>query len=445
MSGIDELLNTHLRLPALFEGCGDAIALYRLDGTIVAGNRAALDMVGATGTELLNAHFRTHVSDGEARRIAHHFADAAAGGEPEFETVFLHRDGHNVAVWARLLPARVEGEIVGVYGYARDVTAPKQIEAAFARSQSQFRSLFEHHPESITSISLDGRYIRVNTAAETLFGYRSEELIGRPVSMVIAPEKRDALAQVCRDIRSARAANYESEAVRKDGTRITISGTAIPQIIDGVVVGLYALSRDVTQERIEEARRDALAFNDALTGVANRSIFLDRLDRAVATARRQQRMFAVHYVDIDHFKSINDTYGHATGDSILCEVARRLQETVRDADTIARLGGDEFAVLQPNPPSRQHVADLAKRLIGAFAPAFATDHGDLTIGVSIGIALHPNDATTPAELLEHADRALYAAKHAGRGTYRFFNISSIEHAVSVKSTDKSSLRSAVRS
>jgi diguanylate cyclase (GGDEF)-like protein/PAS domain S-box-containing protein len=442
--GIDELLTTHSRLPALFEGCGDAIALYRLDGTIAAGNRAALDMVGATGEQLLNAHFQTHVSGSEAQRIAHFFAEAATGGEPEFETAFMHREGHEITVWARLLPARVEGEIVGVYGYARDVTAPKQIEAAFSRSQSQFRSLFEHHPESITSISLDGRYIRVNTAAETLFGYRSEELIGRPVSMVIAPDKRDSTAHVFREIRAARAVNYESELIRKDGTRVTISGTAIPQIIDGVVVGLYALSRDVTAERIEEARRDALAYNDPLTGVANRSIFMDRLDRAVATSRRLNRMFAVHYLDIDHFKSINDTYGHATGDLILCEVARRLGATVRDADTIARLGGDEFVVLQPNPLSRQNVGNLAKRLLGAFALPFATEHGELTVGISIGIALHPNDGTTPAELLEYADRALYAAKHAGRGTYRFFNVASLERAASVKAETGVGLRAAAR-
>lgn len=442
MPGIDELLNTHARLPALFEGCGDAIALYRLDGTIAAGNRAALEMVGASGTELLNAHFRTHVSGSEAQRIAPFFAQALAGDEPEFETVFLHKDGHDVSVWARLLPARVEGEIVGVYGYARDVTAPKQIEAAFARSQSQFRSLFEHHPESITSISLDGRYIRVNTAAEALFGYRSEELIGRPVTMVVSPEKHAATANVFREIRAARAVNYESELVRKDGSRITISGTAIPQIIDGVVVGMYALSRDVTEERIEEARRDALAFNDPLTGLANRSIFMDRLDRAVVAARRQSRMFAVHFVDVDHFKSINDTYGHATGDAILCEVAKRLASTVRDADTIARLGGDEFVVLQLNPLTRENVANLAKRLIAAFAQPFTTEHGELTVAISVGIALHPNDGTTSAELLECADRALYAAKHAGRATYRFFNISSLERAANEKIASRIGLRSA---
>jgi diguanylate cyclase (GGDEF)-like protein len=176
---------------------------------------------------------------------------------------------------------------------------------------------------------------------------------------------------------------------------------------------------DITERRLAEERISHMAHHDALTGLPNRALFHDRLEESVARSKRGE-MSALLYLDLDHFKAVNDTLGHPVGDALLCEVSRRLRQQVREIDTVARLGGDEFAVVQTIVRQPEDATTLAERIIETLSLPYDLLGNPVIIGTSIGIAIVPGDGDDPDDLMKKADIALYAAKAAGRGCYRFF-------------------------
>jgi diguanylate cyclase (GGDEF)-like protein/PAS domain S-box-containing protein len=252
---LSQLVQTLERLPALFALSHDAIALYAPDGTVVVGNDAARALVGAAGFELRGSHFSRHVGPGELEDVDRHFLAALSGKTAEFESVFTSRGGDAVDVIARLIPARADGKIVGVFGIARDVAAQRQAEAGRDENRQQFLSLFEQHPDAISMIDAEGRYVKINAATERLIGYRSEEIEGQSVGVLFPPAQRAALERFVLDgIRAGKPARYEQTFPRKDGTSAEVEGTAVPIVVDGGVTGFFLMSRDVTErKRLQEA------------------------------------------------------------------------------------------------------------------------------------------------------------------------------------------------
>ncbi len=202
------------------------------------------------------------------------------------------------------------------------------------------------------------------------------------------------------------------ERTRPNGTILEIRGVPLD---DGGFVTTYL---DVTEQRKNAAMIAHLAHHDMLTGLANRTLLMDRLAMALAGARRGRRI-ALLYLDLDKFKPINDRYGHAMGDSVLKRVADAMRRVVRETDTVARLGGDEFVVIQSDVNAASDAAKLAQRLINALGERHYTNNADVTVGVSVGIAFAPEDGDTPDALLHHADTALYKAKQGGGGRMHF--------------------------
>ena len=178
----------------------------------------------------------------------------------------------------------------------------------------------------------------------------------------------------------------------------------------------YSVERHRVRSEIEH-----LALHDPLTDLPNRATFHDRLEQLVTVGKRSAARFAVHFVDLDHFKNVNDSLGHAVGDAVLISAAQRLRSLLRNSDTVARLGGDEFAVLQTNVESKAQVAILAAKIVAAFQPPFIEDGHDIQIGATVGSSTFIDDADKADELLRKADSALYAAKNSGRGCYRLFD------------------------
>jgi len=196
----------------------------------------------------------------------------------------------------------------------------------------------------------------------------------------------------------------------------------MPMIADGRVYGAFAFIKDVSHQR-ELERRNAelqnklkeMAFHDALTGLANRSLLEEHVERAIARARRSGELLGVHYIDLDGFKPVNDQYGHAAGDEVLCEVARRFNRAVRDGDVVARVGGDEFVVLQGGIGDDAAIRTLARRLLRSMhEPMRLTSGVSVRIGASLGIAIFPRDATHAETLLQLADADMYRVKDAAR-------------------------------
>jgi diguanylate cyclase (GGDEF)-like protein len=185
--------------------------------------------------------------------------------------------------------------------------------------------------------------------------------------------------------------------------------------------GLVATYTDITERRRSERRISQLALQDGLTGLANRNLFLRRLEDAVELAKRNEMLVGVGLIDLDRFKNVNDSFGHAVGDKLLTQVGDRLREIMRTTDTVARLGGDEFAVIMANIDDPNMAIRPARRIIESLAAPFEIDDLTLNVGGSIGITFFPNDAETPEELIRKADLALYEAKGSGRGMFHMFD------------------------
>jgi diguanylate cyclase (GGDEF)-like protein len=203
---------------------------------------------------------------------------------------------------------------------------------------------------------------------------------------------------------------------------------AIAFVLSGEAMGISATDRDyiralavligsAIQEGERKKKLDTLAFGDVLTGLPNRALLQDRLEQTLLSARRHRRSFAAHYIDIDHFKTINDNYGHHIGDEVLVAVSGWLRSVLRDSDTIGRLGGDEFVVLQPEIDAQRQAEELAAKLCGIREHAFHIGPHEIVVTISVGCAVFPIDAENPVDMLKAADAALYDVKHRGRDGY----------------------------
>jgi diguanylate cyclase (GGDEF)-like protein len=208
---------------------------------------------------------------------------------------------------------------------------------------------------------------------------------------------------------------------KKTGERFVVQQTITPLVNGaGEVTHHIAVQEDITARKDAEARIEELAYHDSLTGLSNRVELRNRLDQAVDEARHHRRSLALHFIDLDRFKVVNDTLGHAVGDALLQAVAERLHGCLRSSDTAARIGGDEFAVLQPALDSLEGATSLAQRILSVMARPFRLAGRDVHITPSIGVSVYPLDSTGPEELLKNADMAMYLAKKEGRNNFQYF-------------------------
>jgi diguanylate cyclase (GGDEF)-like protein/PAS domain S-box-containing protein len=264
-------------------------------------------------------------------------------------------------------------------------------------------------------------YVSQNIA---LLGHDPAELLAQPTRYreIIHPDDRAAVQSAMLTLlhEDAQPTAIEFRMLSKSGDVRWVENRYTPvREQDGRLIEIEGILTDITERKQSEERIALLARTDALTGVANRLIFSDRLRQAFAAAQRGANAFAVLYLDLDRFKEVNDTLGHHAGDRLLQQVARRLAGATREIDVVARLGGDEFAIIQSEVSDSSAAGTLAEKLIEIVSASYVIDGNELRIGVSIGIALWDRDAIGPDALLAEADQALYRAKHSGRGQYRF--------------------------
>ena len=267
-----------------------------------------------------------------------------------------------------------------------------------------------------------GRIEFINPAFERLSGYTRDEVIGKTPRILKSGRQEDVFyKELWRTILAGKAWSGRVVNRRKDGELFTVTQTVTP-IADGEdrPTHFVAIHEDITAKVEAEERIYHLARHDFLTDLPNRYSLTERLEHEAQMAVRHHRPLAVLMLDLDHFKGVNDSFGHTTGDQLLIEVARRLEGSVREVDLLARLGGDEFAIVQTDLPGPDSAAELAARLIASLAPPFELDQQKVYTGVSIGIAISPPADPDPEELLKQADLALYRAKEDGRNGYRFF-------------------------
>ena len=294
---------------------------------------------------------------------------------------------------------------------------------AVAEDRQRYRQLFESSPDGLLLVDAAGRIIEANPAAAAMFGWPTGEIIGQAVEAFVPQRLRTHHAgqreRFTAEPRTRKMGRPELlSALRRDGTEFPVEISLVPQEFVGGRTTL-CIVRDVTERRELEQTLMRQALRDALTDLPNRRHFQESALKALAHAERHGNSFAVLFVDLDHFKQINDTLGHSHGDELLRQVAVRLSATLRAGDLLARMGGDEFALLLIDAKG-EDAAAVAAKMMRVLEPAFSHAGQSMKVSASIGITLFPGDGHQLEELLSQADLAMYRAKAQGRNTWCFF-------------------------
>lgn len=404
----------------LFETMAEGVLLTDASGRITNWNDAALRILGVDEDGLLDRRAQVVDATGMPLAPADFPSVRAARGEQIEHVVFgvRHDDGRMIwtTVSSRSLCREEGGKPCAAVISFSDITPLVEAEESLRLSQS----VFEAAGEGIMVTDADNRVVAVNPAFSAITGYAAAEVIGAKPSL-LASGQHDATFYQTMWQRLLTDGRWEGEIVnrRKDGTTY-IEWLKISVIPDsrGRPHRFVALFSDVTERKQQEERVWRQANYDALTGLPNRQLLADRLERTIAQAHRHDAEVALLFIDLDRFKPVNDTHGHAVGDALLRQVGRRLQGILRDEDTVARVGGDEFVAVLAGLRDDEAPERAAGKIVAALSAPFHVDAHELDISCSIGIAVYPRDADSGDALVGRADAAMYAAKQAGRGTWR---------------------------
>jgi diguanylate cyclase (GGDEF)-like protein/PAS domain S-box-containing protein len=344
--------------------------------------------------------------------------------------------GSDSASWPGRLPAFALLAIAALSGalfylrqaLATGVVATAQANHAKRAAEARLSVLIRNSADVIAIVAADGAMSYLTPSAERVFGLPAEALIGRPIADLVAAEDRARLREfITRDLAQAGVSATIEARIPRGGDQqriVEIHGTNLQE--EPTVGGHLLNLRDTTDRKGIEEQLRRLAFHDQLTLLANRALFHDRVEHALAVNKRSYGGVAVMFIDLDNFKKINDNLGHDQGDKVLRTSAQRLSQCTRTGDTVARLGGDEFAVLLENLDGQQVVIEIAARMVEALQEPFAFLDGDLRVTASVGIAFATADDGVE-QLQRNADLAMYSAKAQGKGRYVIFE-ATMQHA-----------------
>jgi len=366
-----------------------------------------------------------HPEDRAAARDA--WVRTLKGESAHYEAEFRARSREGVWKWlhARGRVTERDGaeQATRMSGVVADIDARKRAEAAVSAADQRFRDVAAVSSEYVWETDAQWRYTYLSERVEALLGYPRAELLGRRLWDLLPLGEERAIHQWFATHGGEGRAFRElvHRVISKSGGVIWQSLSGLP-LADaaGAWCGYRGTAADVTARKLAEARIEQLATRDALTGLAHRALLAERTGEAIAAAARAHSELALLTIDLDRFKLVNEALGHAAGDALLRAVAERLANALRREDVLARLGGDDFALLWNGLKSREEAAALGARVLAILSRPFTVEGRTLAVSASIGIALYPHHGRDFAELLRHAESAMYAAKEGGRGTLRFF-------------------------
>lgn len=312
------------------------------------------------------------------------------------------------------------GNLIAAIETLYDLTRLKLAEEALQQSESSYRSLIEQSPDAIL-VHHGGEVIFGNLAAARLFGTaKPDSFIGARIMDLLHPSYHEpfmALVTQVEEIGEARP-YVEQKIVRLDGTNVDVE-VGLSPVFYGGTRAVQTIVRDITERKELQERIWRQANFDPLTGIPNRLLFMDRLQQALDQAERGRYHVALLFIDLDRFKEVNDSLGHAAGDDLLHQVAERLTSVLRKTDTVARMGGDEFTIIMPRIVEPPTVSAVAERILAQLSAPFLLPGGEGNISGSIGIAFYPEDGPTAPSLLTASDKAMYKAKESGRANFTF--------------------------
>jgi diguanylate cyclase (GGDEF)-like protein/PAS domain S-box-containing protein len=348
------------------------------------------------------------------------------------ETVSTERlvrfaDGRERWMTVRLTPRIADGRFLGYYSTTSDISEQKAVEDELRRANSILSAHFDNTPLAVIEWDTELRIVRWSGQAEAIFGWGASEALGRGLSggwRLVYEEDEPSVSRMVRGLMEGneRHATLLHRNYRKDGSVIWVEWhNSALRDEKGRVISILSLAQDVSSRIQAEERLQYMATHDGLTGLPNSVLLNDRLDAALSRANRAKRRVGVMFLDLDHFKDVNDTLGHRVGDGLLKELSYRIRGALRQSDVLARISGDEFVVVLEDLPDEGAPERVARKILEEVRRPFVIEGHEIHVSGSLGLALHPEDGTDAETLLKNADAAMYHAKELGRNSYRLFS------------------------
>ena len=338
--------------------------------------------------------------------------------------------------WAETFksPVSINGQVIGTVGFARDISERKKLFSEIAKKELEYASLVSNLPLSVVRYDLNCRRVFVNASTRDFLSDDIQGLLGKTpievwnphITNITAVQFQDNLMQV---MQTSIAQKFEIHCETNDMVYVNMINL-LPEFDEqNQVVGALALVNDITEMSQYRERLEHLAYHDSLTGLPNRILLNERMQQAIEYAAEHHSSFGLLFFDLDYFKSINDSLGHAVGDALLVEAAKRILASVRSGDVVARIGGDEFAILVMDIHDNNHLSGLATQIAVMLAEPFNIEGASFFVTASIGIACCPGDSDNIDDLMKYADTAMYHAKKQGRNNFQFYSSELTEAAM----------------
>jgi diguanylate cyclase (GGDEF)-like protein/PAS domain S-box-containing protein len=428
-------------IAAVVEASNAAIISETVEGIVVTWNKGAEQIFGFPAEEVVGqSHlclFPDFLKEGEAK-----VWKQVCDGEPitQYETVRQHKSGRLIDLTMSISPIFDDGNVVRIVLVAHDVTERKRMERALMDSErkqrqraAELKAVLDSVPAAVwIAHDVEAKLITGNRAAYDLLRLPQ----GSNISLTAPESERPKHFAVYRNgralaphelpvqmaaSRGVEVRDFEEDLVFDDGTVKHLIGNAIPlRDLQGNVYGAVAAFVDITARKAAEEQIRRMAHFDSLTNLPNRVLLMDRLEHAIAISQRNQSRAGVVFVDLDHFKTINDTLGHHVGDLLWQQVADRLRTHIREVDTVARLGGDEFLIVLPELRQMDDARNIARKMLATLSDDYIVSGQRLQVTPSLGISIFPDHSRDPLALIRLADQAMYLAKQSGRKTFRFY-------------------------
>lgn len=412
---------------ALIDNFPFMVWLKDVDSRFLAINNAYAQLIGVTYPEEVigkTDYDYFPKADADSYVIFDHEVMQSGESKVLVESV-MHSSGE--VNWAEVYksPVIMDGVVVGTVGFARDLSEFKKLQEDATKSKTEYMALVENLPLIISRYDLNFKCIFVNGYCERVSGVPIEFMLGKTPSEFwhlhhINISSEQAEKQLARVLETGEPHTFEIDGFAKQ-VSFTYLIRVVPEFDHAKkLVGVMVIGSDISEIKEYREQLDHMAHHDTLTSLPNRAMFNTRIVSAIADAKRHQQLFGILIIDLDHFKSINDTLGHVIGDALLVDVTARILNVLRAGDSVARLGGDEFAILIQDVNKAKDLAVLADKILHMLALPFYVSEQELYVTASIGIAVYPQDSEQVDDLLKYADMAMYAAKKLGRNNYQFF-------------------------
>ncbi|WP_047985455.1 sensor domain-containing diguanylate cyclase [Ornithinibacillus californiensis] len=408
------------RYQSLFDYNLDGVIAIDDKGLIVTVNRSLELITGYSKDNLIGIHYTTLLLQEDVATAEKYFGVAINGILEEFSVRMRSKNGKNIETIIKFTPIIVNDETVGIYAICKDITEQIKIQHKYTESENKFEIIAEYSGDLITMLDKDGKITYVSPSYRDVLNFNPDEYIGKDFYYNVHPDDIESLLESFAQSKNTGkpwVAQFRQKHQTMGWIWSELKGSPVYKQ-DNVFKQMVVLSRDISTRKNYEDKLKYFAYHDTLTGLPNRRYFSMKLKEALDAYEKTGEKIAIIIMDLDHFKSINDTFGHDIGDKAISEFALRVGKRIRSVDTLARLGGDEFVLLLREIECRDDAIQVAKDIIEVVSAPWQIDHAEFVTTTSIGISLLSQDKFNTFEsLFRNADQALYEAKDAGGNQY----------------------------